>query len=100
MTLMSELKDAIKNGKCPPIFQPADLEKIGIKDSGNNLSNYDKKNAGTNHEKALVSRKIGGEVYYTLDETVLTKLSPRNALKCDENSNGVRYYYDCEEITK
>lgn len=94
MSLLNELRNAIKNGKCPPIFKPADLEKAGIKDEGRNLSNYDKKNDGTDHENALVSRKIGNEVYYTLDEAVLTKLPSRHSLKCDENDNGVRYYYD------
>ena len=63
MSLLSELRNAIKNGKCPPIFKPADLEKADIKDEGRNLSNYDKKNDGTDHENALVSRKIGNEVY-------------------------------------
>jgi len=94
MSLLNELRDAIKNGQCPPIFKPADLEKAGIKDEGRNLANYDKKNNGTDHENALVSRKIGNDVYYTFDESVLAKLAPRNALKCDENGDGVRLYFD------
>ncbi|MBS3953597.1 MAG: hypothetical protein KGZ88_11670 [Methylomicrobium sp.] len=94
MSLLSELRDAIKKGKCPPIFKPADLEKAGIKDEGRNLANYDKKNHGTDHENALVSRKIGNDVYYTFDEAVLAKLAPRNALECDENGDGVRLYLD------
>ena len=94
MSLLNELRDAIKKGLCPPIFKPADLEQAGIKDDGRNLANYDKKNNGTDHENALVSRKIGNDVYYTLDEAVLAKLNPRNALKCVENGDGVRLYFD------
>lgn len=94
MGFLNELRDAIKNGQCPPIFMPADLKKAGVKDVGRNLANYDKRNNGTDHENALVSRKIGNVVYYTLDEAVLAKLAPRNALKCDENGDGVRLYFD------
>lgn len=94
MSLLNELRDAIKNGQCPPIFKPADLVKAGIKDEGRNLANYDKKNNGTDHENALVSRKIGNDVYYTFDEVVLAKLVPRNDLKCNENGDGVRLYFD------
>lgn len=94
MSLLKELREAIKNGKCPPIFRSADLETAGIKDAGGNLANYDKKNEGTNNEKALVSRKIGNDVYYTLDEEVLAKLTPKNALRCTDNGDGIRLYFN------
>lgn len=93
MSLLNDLRDAIKKGECPPIFKPADLKKAGIIDKGRDLSNYDKKNDGTDHEKALVSRQIGSAVYYTFDEEVLAKLAPRNALKCVEH-DGIRLYSD------
>ncbi len=88
------VKNCNKKGQCPPIFKSTDLKKAGIKDEGNNLSNYDKKNNGTSHEKALDSRKIGNDVYYTFDEMVLAKLAPHNALKYDEDSDGIRLYFD------
>ena len=94
MSLLNELREAIKKGQCPPIFKFSDLKKADIKDEGRNLANYDKKNNGTDHENALVSRKIGNDVYYTFDEEVLGKLESRNALKCNENDEGVRFYLD------
>ena len=92
MTLMSDLRSAIKAGMLPPIFNSSDLQSAEIPDPNNNLSNYDKKNAGAGLENALVSRKINGEVYYSFDEEVLAKLAPGNALDCKEDSNGIRYY--------
>lgn len=68
MTLLSTLRQAIRDGLVPPIFKPSDLEKAKIDDANNNLSNYDKKNRGSKNTKVLVSREINGETYYTFDE--------------------------------
>ena len=92
MNLMDKLREAIKNGKCPPIFKSSDLKNIGIDDPNNNLSNYDKKNEGTNNEKALVSRKIGQETYYTFDERIF----PKNALKTKKSEDGAIHYFEPE----
>lgn len=97
MKLLLELRDAIRHGRCPPIFKPSDLVSAGITDGGRNLSNYDKKNGGTDHEKALVSRKIDGDVYYCFDEQVFQKLPPRSTLKCEDNNEGIRCYSNPSE---
>lgn len=93
MSLLDKIKQAIEEGKCPPIFTPSDLKNANIEDIGTNLSNYDKKNGGANCENALVSRKIEGVTYYTFDEQVLPKLKPGDVLNCTEDEeNGVRFY--------
>lgn len=68
MTLMDDCRNAIKKGTLPPIFKKTDLEKAGISDKNDNLSNYDKKNSGAKNKKVLVSEVINSETYYTFDE--------------------------------
>lgn len=68
MTLMENLRFAIKAERIKPIFKPSDLQEAGISDEHDNLSNYDKKNLGSKNRKVLVSREIGGSTYYTFDE--------------------------------
>jgi len=70
MTLIEEIKTAIKDKKIPPIFKATDFKKIGIEDNNNNISNYDKKNEGSQntHKTVLLSVNINGETYYTFDE--------------------------------
>ncbi len=70
MTLMEKLRSEIKSGRVPPIFKPSDLTAANIADPNANLSNYDKKNQGSLNKKVLVSRDIGGEVFYTFDEQI------------------------------
>ena len=64
MTLMDDCRDAIKKGTLPPVFKKTDLEKAGISDEHDNLSNYDKKNLGSKNLKVLDSEEINGETYY------------------------------------
>ena len=64
MTFIEELRDAVRAGKVPPIFNREDLRTADIDDPNYNLSNYDKKNTGSNNKKVLVSRNIDGKDYY------------------------------------
>lgn len=70
MTLMEEVRHAIREGRMPPIFKRSDLQKANIQDANDNLSNYDKKNRGSSNKnkKVLISTEIGGEIYYAFDE--------------------------------
>ena len=68
MTLMKKVREAIKSGRIPPIFNGSDLQVENIDDPNYNLSNYDKKNSGSLNNKVLVSRDINGETFYTFDE--------------------------------
>lgn len=70
MTLIEQIRDAIKAKKMSPIFTATNFKKIGIEDKNNNISNYDKKNDGKHntHNTVLVSRTIGDDTYYTFDE--------------------------------
>lgn len=70
MTLVNELRLAVRSGHIPPIFKPSDLVAAQIADPNDNLSNYDKKNKGSLNKKVLVSREIGGDTYYTFDEQI------------------------------
>jgi hypothetical protein len=68
MTLMEQLRNEVRAGRVPPIFNGSDLKAANIKDPNYNLSNYDKKNKGSLNTKVLVSREINGETFYTFDE--------------------------------
>lgn len=70
MTLIEELRKAIKEKKLQPIFKAKDFKKIGICDANHNISNYDIKNSGSqnSHNTVLLSVDINGETYYTFDE--------------------------------
>ena len=73
MSLIDELRKAIKAGKLVPIFNSADMKRAGIEDKNNNISNYDKKNKGDHntHKTVLLSRRLGSATYYTFDEQLL-----------------------------
>jgi hypothetical protein len=70
MTLIEQLRKAIQEKKLQPIFKTTDFKKIGILDANHNISNYDKKNGGSqnSHNTVLLSVDINGETYYTFDE--------------------------------
>lgn len=74
MTLTEQLRAAIRAGSLPPIFCSADLKDAAISDLNNNLSNYDKKNAGiqNKHQTVLVSRLIEGVTYYAFDDKLFS----------------------------
>lgn len=70
MTFIEKLRKAIQEGKIQPIFKTTDFKIIGIIDTNHNISNYDKKNKGSQntHNTILLSVNINGETYYTFDE--------------------------------